>query len=135
MLLLGYFSAHGLGVEQSDSKAFYWFKRAVAKDPTDAFIVNEVAWTLSVTKMKNPKRIRFATRAMNKLMRKNQEALSEPAYLDTWAATYAAKGDFQRAISIQEKAINLIQDTEILPVLKSHLDLFRNREAILEKIR
>ncbi|MEM8768342.1 MAG: tetratricopeptide repeat protein, partial [Pseudomonadota bacterium] len=45
MLLLGNLHARGVGTEQNFRRAVNWYKDAVKASPTDASIVNEVAWT------------------------------------------------------------------------------------------
>ena len=57
---------------------------------TDPNIVNEVAWTLTVSDRDSLRRERYAREIMDHLMEANEAARQRPEYLDTWAATYAA---------------------------------------------
>ena len=63
------------------------------------------------------------------------DARSKPEYLDTWAAAYAANGDFRRAISLQEEAVALASQDEyagVRDVLEEHLEAFQKGETITE---
>ena len=135
MLLLGYCYAHGLGVDLNFKKTFQWFRRSVDQDPLDAHIVNEVVWSLTATKLKTNRRVKYGIRAMSRLMEKNNAARQEPAYLDTWAAAHAANGNYTEAVAIQEKAIDLANNENLLEILTEHLNIFKNGGVILEEIR
>ena len=93
MLLLGNLHARGVGVRKSPRRAVSWYKDAVKVSPEDPNIVNEVAWTLTVSNVAALKRTRYALGIMDVLMGNNDEARNKPEYLDTWAAAHAANGD------------------------------------------
>ena len=136
MVLLGNLHARGIGVKQNLRRAVSWFKDAVAISPVDANIVNEVAWTLTVSDLEGLKRERYALRIMDTLMEGNADARSKPEYLDTWAAAYAANGDFGRAISLQEEAVEVASEEQyaaVRDVLAEHLEAFQRGETITEK--
>jgi TPR repeat protein len=136
MLLLGNLYARGVGVDQSSRRAFGYFKKAVKTTPTDASLVNEVAWTLTVSDVDDLKRARYALRIMDKLMNNDEIARRRPEYLDTWAAAYAANGDFERAISLQQEALAVAEAEEfadVRQVLEDHLQLFRDSQTITER--
>ena len=135
MLLLGYCYAHGLGVDLDFQKTFRWFRRSVDQDPLDAHIVNEVVWSLIATQLRSDRRVKYGVRTMNRLMKTNKEALQEPAYLDTWAASHAANGNFTKAIAIQKRAIELANNDNLLEILTEHLNIFEAGGVIMEKIR
>ena len=135
MIMLGNLYARGVNAEASNRKAVRWYKKAVKTEPDDPDIVNEVAWTLTVSDVPKLKRIGYAHRVMERLMTEDEAANQRPEYLDTWAATYAAQGDFERAIEIQNQAIEtaIAQEREdVMEILQTHLDQFTTNEAITE---
>lgn len=136
MVLLGNLYARGVGVTQSTRRAVGWFKDAVKTAPENASIVNEVAWTLTVSDLEHLKRERYALNIMDTLMTKDNSARRRPEYLDTWAAAYAANGDFDRAVSLQEEALAVAESqeqTDVLDVLREHLETFRAGKTITER--
>jgi hypothetical protein len=137
MTLLGNLHARGIGVEASTRRATAWYKRAVKTSPDDANIVNEVAWTLAVTEIDALRSPRYALEIMERVMTENEEARQNPAYLDTWAAAYAANGDFARAVVVQKDAIAAAEaegDAETIAVLKQHLELFESGKVVIDPI-
>jgi TPR repeat protein len=137
MLLLGNLTARGLGTPQSHRGAIAWFKRAVRTAPTEANIVNEVAWTLTVSDQLALRRARYARGIMDRLMTTNAEARQRPEYLDTWAATYAATGNFERAVLLQEEALAAAAAGDfgdVEEILQKHLEFFRSRQTLYEVI-
>jgi TPR repeat protein len=135
MLLLGNLHARGVGTDQNFRRAVAWYKDAVKAAPQDASIVNEVAWTLTVSHFEELKRIEYARDIMDTLMTANEAARARPEYLDTWAATYAANGDFERAIALQEEAVAAAEALEfegVMDILRTHLDAFRDGQTITE---
>jgi TPR repeat protein len=137
MLLLGNLYARGVGTDRSVRNAVRWFEEAVDVDPQDANIVNEVAWTLTVSDQAELRRSRYARRIMNRLMEKNEEARQRPEYLDTWAATHAASGDFERAVVVQQQALDVALAAdyeEVLDILREHLEAFKAGETISEAV-
>lgn len=137
MVLIGYLYAKGLHVNQRLRRAKSWLKNAVKAAPDDAQVVNEVAWTLTVSPLAGLRDARYALRIMERVMRDEDNiARRVPAYLDTWAAAYAANGDFERAIALQEEAIEqaLRGNTEELDVLQEHLETLRAGKLISEDV-
>lgn len=136
MVLIGDLYARGLHVGQSVRRAQSWFKNAVKAAPDDPYLVNEVAWRLAVTHLPRLRDERYALEIMERIMEASEEARRNPAYLDTWAAAYAANGDFERAIAVQEEAIEVAQATsdDDLPILLEHLEAFRAGEEISEQV-
>lgn len=137
MLLLAQLYHTGSHVDQSTRRARSWFKRAVRVAPDDPFVVNQTAWTLTVTRLPRLRDAHYAVRIMDRVMAdENGQAREDPAYLDTWAAAYAAIGNFERAITIQQEAIAKEQGRsdrrarETLPILLEHLAAFRAGERI-----
>jgi uncharacterized protein len=137
MTLLGNLHARGIGTERSIRRAVAWFKRAVRTAPEDPNIVNEVAWTLTVTDQAKLRRQAYARQIMDRMMEANSEARTRPEYLDTWAATYAANGNFERAVSLQEQAVDVATAAErddVLEILKKHLEAFQAGRTISESV-
>jgi TPR repeat protein len=137
MLLLGNLTARGLGTAPSARRAIAWFKRAVRTAPQDANIVNEVAWTLTVSDQAGLRRARYARGIMDTLMETNAQARERPEYLDTWAATYAATGDFERAVALQELAVAAAANGDfgdVEDILRKHLEHFRSGRTISETV-
>ena len=74
---------------------------------------------------------------MNQLMESDKEARDRPEYLDTWANTYAANGDFKTAIEVQQRAIKKAQEqqrNDVLEILRRHLDLFRAGSHVIDQV-
>lgn len=135
MLLLGNLYARGVGTSQNFNRAVRWYKDAVSTAPEDASIVNEVAWTLTVSHLDALKRTRYARNIMNTMMAANEDARGRPEYLDTWAASWAANGDFARAIELQEEALAVAEELEfdsVMEILREHLAAFQGGQTITE---
>ena len=140
MVVIGNLNARGIGTKRSLRKAVSWYKKAVkqakANQHSDAEIINEVAWTLAVSEIQALQRTRYARSIMDDLMAANPTAQEQPEYLDTWATTYAASGNFDRAVELQEKAIQvaLSQDREdVLNILRDHLKKFKAGADITDR--
>lgn len=136
MVVLGNLHARGIGTKQSISRAVRWYKKAVKSASSNGDIVNEVAWTLTVSDIHGLKRAKYARRIMDSLMESDDRARGRPEYLDTWAATHAASGDFTEALSLQAQAITAAdnqQREDVLDILKEHLELFRTGTTITER--
>ncbi len=137
MLLLGNLYAKGIGVSQNLRKAFNWFKSAVSASDNNANIVNEVAWTLTVTNLPKLRKEAYALRIMDRMMNADEKARKNPAYLDTWAAAHAANGEFGEAVQLQELALSLAkeqQQIDDLSELESHLKLFNEQGTVTDPV-
>ena len=136
MVLIGDLYARGLHVGKSFRRAGSWFKNAVKAAPDDPYLVNEVAWRLAVTHLPKLRDERYALEIMERIMAESEEARRNPAYLDTWAAAYAANGNFERAVAVQEQAIEEARASSDndLPILLEHLEAFRAGEEISEQV-
>ena len=137
MLMLGNLHARGVATKQNLRIAQRWYRDAAKAGEDNAQIVNEVAWTLAVSDLTRLRRGRFANRIMTRMMEGNDQARSQPEYLDTWAATYAATGNFREAVRLQEMAVQeAIQADrhDVLDILRQHLDLFLNGKPVMEMV-
>ena len=135
MLLLGNLHARGITSEQNLRAAYRWYRDAAKTAAMNPDIVNEVAWTLTVSDLDDLRKARFALRIMSSLMNANDEARTRPEYLDTWAATHAANGDFGEAIRLQKLALVEAKNAErddVLDILQEHLDLFIAGKQVIE---
>lgn len=99
--------------------------RAVELDPGSASAHNNLAWIMATgpdpTVRDGPEAVRYATRACELAQWK------DPGHLDTLAAAYAEAGNFERAVQVIRRAIELEREREpsaLLPVLRVHLAEF-----------
>jgi len=137
LILLGNLYARGGEVKQNIKRAFRSYQDAVKVAPNNAAIVNEVAWTLAVTELEALKKPDYAFEIMNHVMVKDSNAMQNAAYLDTFAAICAARGNFKRAIELQILAIQFAEEGKQmneLGVLKEHLDDFKNDRVIIDAV-
>jgi TPR repeat protein len=136
MMLLATLLAEGEHAPRDPASAVRWFKRAAASTE-DAELINSVAWILVVAEDLELRDPPEGLRLMDALMSGNLEAASNPAYLDTWAAACAANGDFSRAVDVQQRAVTLAEaegSPDYLPVLREHLELFRDGGTVTEDV-
>jgi tetratricopeptide (TPR) repeat protein len=88
----------------------------------DVSALNEVAWrlaTCSFAELRDgPSAVSFAEKAVASTNRK------EPNALDTLAAAYAESGQFAKAVSVQNEAINLLRDEKIKSDFATRLRLY-----------
>ncbi len=137
MLMLGNLHAKGVGVGQNFRRALRWFKSAVSTAADDANIVNEVAWTLTVTNLPKLRSAGYALKIMNRLMNADEEARGNPAYLDTWAAAHAANGKFSDAVKLQKQALAAAKERQQngdIEELSQHLQLFSEQGSITDPV-
>jgi TPR repeat protein len=139
MVVLGNLSARGIAVPKSSRRALKWYKKAVRNAGSHhhgaAEIINEVSWTLATTATSSLRDSRYARNIMDKLMAADEAARDRPEYLDTWATTYAANGDFATAIDKQEQAIAKAmaqQRDDVIEILKKHLSKFKAGDRIVD---
>ena len=136
-IVLGNLYARGGGVKQNLKRALLNYEAAVDLAPDNSAIINEIAWTLAVTEIDALKQPDFAFRIMSNIMVEDSDAMLNSAYLDTFAAASAAKGNFTRAIELQTLAIKSAIDAEQhedLEILKEHLEDFINHRVIIDTV-
>ncbi len=153
MVLLGNFYARGIATRGNPKRAVRWFEKAVAAAKQSANIVNEVAWTLAVTDQPKLKRAEYAMAIMSEMMQSDKAARVNSAYLDTWAATFAANDQFERAVEVQIEALeqatrdlaeaqakatpeasNVDEAQAVVDELQQHLEDFSARRSLSEPV-
>lgn len=141
-LLLGTLLARGEHVDRDAEAAIEWLKSA-ASSTTDADTINTVAWVLVVAEQHDLRDPEHGLALMEALMTRDRVAAMNAAYLDTWAASHAANGNFERAVDIQRQAIAVAEaeaesrddgGPDYLPLLREHLELFSNGETVSEDV-
>ncbi len=135
MLLLGNLHARGVTARQNLRAAYRWYRDAARAAPNDADIVNEVAWTLTVSDLDRLRKKRYALKIMTRMMEADEQARESPEFLDTWAAAFAANGKFEEAVRLQQLALKQAVDADrqdVLDILKEHLDLFMAGKPVIE---
>jgi TPR repeat protein len=140
MVVLGNLYAKGVGVQRSSRKAVRWYKKAVARVQAshhgDTAVINEVAWTLAVSDQKGLLKPSYAQAIMDTMMQTNKQVQNHPEYLDTWAATYAANGNFVKAIELQKRALRharIQERTDVIAILQTHLESFEAGAHITDR--
>ncbi|MBL6815299.1 MAG: sel1 repeat family protein [Pseudomonadales bacterium] len=141
MVVIGNLYAKGIEVRRSARQAVRWYKKAVdqvqASHHGNAAIVNEVAWTLAVSDQRGLQQPDYAQAIMDEMMRSNKQVQTHPEYLDTWAATYAANGNFPKAIELQKRALYFARTQErsdVIDILQTHLESFEAGANITDNI-
>lgn len=114
-------------------KAVIQYREAVRLKPDWAVPVNSLAWLLAVKKSStfhNPEEaVSFAKKACS--LTNN----AEPAVLDTLAAAYAANGQFNDAVTIAQKALDLarsMRKNALADEIEKHLKLFKTGRPYFE---
>ena len=135
MLMLGNLHARGIAARQNFRTAHRWYRDAARTAPNDADIVNEVAWTLTVSDLARLRKARYALKIMTRMMEADEQARTSPEFLDTWAATFAANGNFDEAVRLQQLALKEATGADrqdVLDILREHLDLFMAGKPVIE---
>ena len=139
MVEIGNCHARGCLDKPNYRKAKSWYRRAVRAASENPSVVNEVAWTMTVSHIDSLRSPRYARRIMDQMMENSELARQQPEFLDTWAAAYAATGDFEKAVELQHQALRVAQSNRTLPqehlkAIKAHLESFSKGEAVLKPI-
>ncbi len=139
MIEIGNCHARGCLEKPNYRKAKSWYRRAVRAASENPNVVNEVAWTMTVSHIDSLRSPRYARRIMDQMMENSESARQQPEFLDTWAAAYAATGDFEKAVELQNQALRVAQSNRTLPqehleAIKEHLESFSKGEAVLKPI-
>lgn len=135
MYLLAQLNARGFLETHDLKRALYWYKQAATASTENIGRINDIAWTLTTTPRDELRDVDFAFKVMNEMMLTSSVARREPAYLDTWAATFAARGEFDKAISIQIEAVEIFRSLNHQDGLRQtleHLQAFLRGETVID---
>ncbi len=105
-------------------QALYWVKEAAGSGKSQA--VNDYAWLLATSRFDE---IRNGTLALDQAQRAVSKRASA-AFLDTLAAAYAEIGNFNEAITVQERAIAAIvrEEADLLGELQTRLEYYQRNQ-------
>lgn len=138
LITLGKLYADGVGVETNYRLAKRLMREAAREAPDHPDLINEVAWVLSTSNRPQLRDDRFALRIMDHMMSANERARQNPMFLDTWAATHAANGEFERAVNLQHQAIEAAHPSNLtegeLKEMQEHLERFNQGEELSKEI-
>ncbi len=108
----------GDGKRESDqASAMNWFKKAAASGHRMA--INNLAWLYSTSPNPSLRNGKRAVEIMQPLIKKSPES---SVLLDTLAAAYAENGEFEQAISNQQKAVDNLKEKISQSVRQGYLD-------------
>ena len=97
------------------------YEKAIELNSKNSLLYNNYSWLLSTCP---DSRFRNGEKALNMALKANEFNPNEVIYLGTLAAAYAEKGNFEKAVQIEEKAILLLKDNnKELKQLKDELKL------------
>lgn len=98
--------------------------------PDDLDALNGAAWTLATCPDES---IRNGDRSVELATSACKATNFEDGYLlDTLAASYAEAGNFEKAVEISQRSVELIQDAELKEHCQARLDKFRERKPFRE---
>ena len=134
--------ARGIAVPKSNRRALKWYKKAVRNAGSTITAAPPKLLTKSIldsghNARSNLRDGRYARTIMDKLMAADEAARDRPEYLDTWATTYAANGDFVTAIDKQQQAISKAEEQQrddVLEILRMHLSKFKAGDRIVDQV-
>lgn len=140
-----YWSRGNAAQEQGDFiTAIHDYKQFIRLRPQSLDLHHTIAWIRATNPHDN---FRDGTEAVEYALKACELAGDEdPYYLNTLAAAYAENGEFDKAVSTQDKAIGLLRpwdyssgeapgltSTSDLPDYRSRLELYRQRKAYRDK--
>ena len=109
--------------------ALVYYQRALAIDPGDLTVMNNVAWQFAT----HPQgQVRDAKAAVKWSVRAAQATkFANPGVLDTLAAAYASDGQFDKAVEVMERAIQMARRQSqgaLAARLSKRLQRYQNRQ-------
>jgi tetratricopeptide (TPR) repeat protein len=119
-----------VGYEQ---EALASFDEAISLEPDNALLLNARARVLSSAVDDN---VRNGPRAITDAQRASELQPGQPAFIAALATAYAENGEFERAVEIQQQAIDLLQpgDLETRETYASRLALYQNGKPFRREI-
>ena len=109
------------------------FRQMLEQQPESVSALNALAWVFATSEDATPIETAEAVKLAEQAAKITKH--QHPRILDTLAAAYAAKGDFQKAIFTAEKAIRIADSGEMKELaeeLRVHLDNYRRGEPFRE---
>lgn len=91
---------------KDSTQAETYFRRYIEREPQDAGAMNNFAWESSTQKTN----LEFASEVAAKAVALAQKDGERAMYLDTQANVEFARGNIERAIALEERALNLLAD-------------------------
>jgi tetratricopeptide (TPR) repeat protein len=126
--LLGRANTYGMMKEYEKQIADY--REAIGLAPDHSMAHNNLAWTLATCPEEKYRDGKAAVDEATKAVELTQNKQGE--FIDTLAAAYAEKGDFDKAAEYQQKAIDLVEDEKVRKDMRARLEMFRKHEAYRE---
>ena len=115
-------------------EAIKFFRKAHAIDPNSLAILNGLAWVLSTNPSATEKDVREAIRLAKKAAQETNYL--HPQILDTLAASYAAAGEYSKAVDMATKAIELASEKSgnesLIEEIQLHLEKYRSSTPFKE---
>jgi len=113
-----------------------YLRTIIRIDPDSVKALNSMAWMFATH---HDARIRNSSEALT-LAKKACELTSykRPDLIDTLAAAYAANGDFDQAVTMQEKTLRLARETQyeiLVKELQERLNLYKSGKPYIEPDR
>jgi len=108
----------------------HW-RKALQFKPDQPDILNNMAWILATTDLEPLRNTAEAVTLAQKAVQLTQK--QNPGILDTLSVTYAANGQFTKAITTVELALKLALDqdnTELTESIRQHLTLFKAGKTV-----
>ena len=103
------------------ASSIIYYEKAIELNPKNPEVYNNYSWLLSTCP---DGKFRNGDKAVNLALKANELKGGEVIFLDTLAAAYAEKGNFEKAVQIEKKAISLLKDdNKNLRQLKDELKL------------
>jgi len=99
--------ADRLSENKDYASAIIDYEKAIGLNPENTLAHNNYSWLLSTCPNG---RFRNGEKALKLALKANELITNEVIYLDTLAAAYAEKGNFEKAIQIEEKAVSLLRN-------------------------
>jgi tetratricopeptide (TPR) repeat protein len=120
--------------KKQPAEALVDLKKAVELNPTRIEVaLNLIAWTRATNPDESLRNADEAIAAATRLCEHTQ--WRDGGYVDTLAAAYAEKGDFDRAVELQMKAAALVPTAaeSVRKELESRIELYRRRQPYREE--
>jgi len=130
---LAYRGLAGLALESGDPRvAVELLEKAVEAEPACVEARRDLAWLLAVSK---DAALRNGRRALENAMEADRAAgHRDPLVLDVLGAAYAECGDYESAVKLASKALDLLPDDagQLRSVIAGHIERYMKREPVRE---